>query len=247
MLKLKTVVTSLVLGSLAVSLSPSLYAFPEWTSRIEWAKPAVVTPGEGASAPSDAIVLFDGTNLDAWNGVENWSLQDGYGIAGSAISTKESFGDCQFHVEFATPSEVKGDGQGRGNNGIYLMGRYEIQVLDSYENETYYDGQCGAVYKQHPPLVNASRKPGEWQTYDIFFTAPRFNEDQTLKSPAYVTVLHNGVLIQNHFELLGATAWDVAPSYHAHAPREPFGLGYHGDPVKFRNIWIRDLDKTTGK
>jgi len=218
------------------------FAFKEWKSGIEWKEPAVITPGETPQAPpSDAIVLFDGTNLDAWDNTQNWKFENGYGIAGSAAQTKQKFGDCQLHLEFATPATVVGEGQGRGNNGVYLMGRYELQILDSYENPTYFDGQCGAVYKQHPPLVNACRKPGEWQTYDILFTAPRFNDDGTLKSPAVITVLQNGVLIQDHFEILGATAWDQAPQYSKHDLRESLQLGYHGNPVRFRNIWIRDL------
>jgi hypothetical protein len=166
------------------------------------------------------------------------------------VATREKFGDCQLHLEFATPAEVKGEGQGRGNNGVYFMGHYELQILDSYDNKTYFDGQCGSVYKQHPPLVNACRKPGEWQTYDIIFTAPRFNDDGTLKSPASITALQNGVLIQNHFELQGGTFWDRAPGYSKHALREPLTLYYHRDPVRFRNIWIRDLlpkEESAGK
>ncbi|WP_437226800.1 3-keto-disaccharide hydrolase [Planctomicrobium sp. SH661] len=225
----------------ALVVTAAAWAFDEWKSNIAWEEPKVVTPGTGSAPPSDAIVLLDGKHLDAWENVQNWTFQDGYGIAGSAVATKQKFGDCQLHLEFATPEKVSGSGQGRGNNGVYLMGRYELQILDSYENPTYFDGQCGSIYKQHPPLVNACRKPGEWQTYDIFFTAPRFNADGTLESPAAMTVLQNGVLIQNHFQLLGATAWDKAPEYHAHGLRESLQLGYHGNPVRFRNIWIRDL------
>jgi hypothetical protein len=218
-----------------------LWAVEEWKSGINWDEPAVITPGFKNGPPSDAIVLFDGTTLDAWTGGEGWTLQDGYGIAGSYVTTKQKFGDCQLHLEFATPAEVKKDGQGRGNNGVFLMNRYELQILDSYENKTYFDGQCGAVYKQHPPLVNACLPPGEWQTYDIIFTAPRFNEDGTLKSPAYITAFQNGILIQNHFELQGRTFFTEPPSYAPHEVREPLSLYYHKDPVRFRNIWIRDL------
>lgn len=231
-------------GLLLIAGMGVLRAAEEWKSGIVWPRPPIVTPGEGTAPPSDAIVLFDGKSTDAWAEPEHWKMQDGYGIAAGKLTTKEKFGDCQLHIEFATPAKVKGKGQGRGNNGVMIMGHYEIQILDSYENETYFDGQCGAVYKQHPPLVNASRKPGEWQTYDIFFTAPRRNEDGTIKTPAYVTVVHNGVLIQNHFELQGSTAWDEAPRYKKHGLREPLTLGYHGDPVQFRNIWIRDLMPT---
>lgn len=228
-------------GLLFVGAIGVLCAAEEWKSGINWPEPPVVTPGDGTAPPSDAIVLFDGKNTDAWVESRNWKLQEGYGIPTGNVKTKQAFGDCQLHLEFATPPEVKGKGQGRGNNGVMLMGHYEIQILDSYENETYFDGQCGAVYKQHPPLVNASRKPGEWQTYDIFFTAPRRNDDGTIKTPAFVTVVHNGVLIQNHFEIQGSTAWDEAPRYKPHGLREPLSLNYHGDPVRFRNIWIRDL------
>jgi hypothetical protein len=144
------------------------------------------------------------------------------------------------HVEFATPAEVTGQGQGRGNSGIYLMGKYEVQILDSYNNKTYYDGQCGAIYKQQPPNVNASRGPGEWQTYDIIFTAPRFNEDGSVQSEAFVTVLHNGVLIHNHLPLQGGTFWDQKAHYTKHPEKLPFRIQNHGNPVRFRNIWIRE-------
>lgn len=225
----------------AVACTGTLRAFDEWKSGINWAEPAVVTPGNNGAPPSDAIVLFDGTNLDAWTGGEKWVLRDGYGIAHSFVTTKEKFGDCQLHLEFATPPEATGEGQGRGNNGVYFMGHYELQILDSYENKTYFDGQCGAIYKQHPPLVNACRKPGEWQTYDIIFTAPRFDEQGKLKSPGYITAFQNGILIQDHFPIQGTTAWDKPPQYQPHALREPLSLYYHKDPVRFRNIWIRDL------
>ena len=233
-----------VLGLIVVcagAVPARAWFFPEWKSGIEWPMPPVVDPGTASSAPSDAVVLFDGTDLSAWEGGDNWTIENGYAIDQGNIRTKEEFGDCQLHLEFAAPEEVKGSGQGRGNSGVYLMGRYEVQILDSYDNETYYDGQCGSIYKQHPPLVNACRKPGEWQTYDIIFTAPRFNDDRTVKSPGYVTVLHNGVLIQNHFELLGDTKWDAPPSYSKHPERGPISLQFHGNPVRFRNIWIRDL------
>lgn len=217
------------------------FAVQEWKSGVEWREPTIITPGEGTAPPSDAIVLFDGTNLDAWNGVENWEFKDGYGIVGSNIATKQQFGDCQLHLEFATPEKVEGSGQGRGNSGVYFMGRYEVQILDSYDNTTYYDGQCAAIYKQRPPLVNCCRKPGEWQTYDIIFTAPRFHADGSLKSPAYVTVLQNGVLVQNHYELLGPTDYVTPPRYTAHALRDSLKIQYHNNPTRFRNIWIRDL------
>jgi hypothetical protein len=213
----------------------------EYKSGIVWPEPPVVAPGEGNAAPADAKVLFGGTNLDAWEGGDKWEVAEGVATAaGGSITSKEKFGDCQVHLEFATPAEVKGEGQGRGNSGLYLMDRYEVQILDSFENRTYFDGQCGAVYKQQPPAVNASRKPGEWQTLDIVFTAPRFNDDGTLKSPGYVTVLHNGLVVQNHFELQGSTSYTDPPKYTAHADKEPLRIQFHGDPVRFRNIWVRE-------
>jgi hypothetical protein len=220
-----------------------------YLSGIVWPEPAVVTPGEDGKPPSDAIVLFDGKNFDAWKGADSWKVDaDGGFTAKGGIQTKRSFGDCQLHLEFASPKKVKGKGQGRGNNGVGLMGaRYEIQVLDSYDNKTYPEGQCASVYNQRPPMVNASRKPGEWQTYDIIFTAPRFDKDGKLRKPAYVTVLHNGVLVQNHTEIQGNTFYERAPSYRRHADKEPLVLMYHGNPVRFRNIWIREFQELQGK
>lgn len=214
----------------------------EYKSGIIWPEPPVVTPGDTPqAAPSDAIVLFDGTDLSQWNNGDQWEIKDGYAIVkGKGISTKQAFGDCQLHLEFATPAEVKGEGQGRGNSGVYLMSNYEVQILDSYENKTYYDGQCGSIYKQTPPIVNACRKPGEWQTYDIIFEAPEFDDDGTVVKPAYVTVLQNGVLIQNHFELQGGTSFVAAPRYHKHADKLPISLQHHGNPLRFRNIWVRE-------
>ncbi len=216
---------------------------------IEWPEPKVVTPGATSSdAPSDAIVLFNGKNFDAWKGAQKWKVDDdGGATAVSLISTKQAFGDCQLHVEWASPKVVKGKDQGRGNNGIGLMdGRYEIQVLDSYDNPTYFVGQAASVYNQRPPLVNASRKPGEWQTYDIIFEAPRFEKDGKLKKPGYVTVIHNGVLVQNHTEIKGVTHFDQPYAYVAHAEKLPLQLLYHNNPVRFRNIWIREIAELQG-
>jgi len=215
----------------------------EYKSGILWQEPAIIAPGAtAADPPADAIVLFDGEDMSAWNGGENWKIENGYAeVAKSGVTTKQAFGDCQLHLEFATPEVVKGTGQGRGNSGVYLMGKYEVQILDSYENTTYYDGQCGAIYKQTPPIVNACRGPGQWQTYDIIFTAPRFKDDGSVKSPAYVTVLHNGVLIQNHFELQGGTSYTAPPSYSAHPEKLPINLQNHGNPTRYRNIWIREM------
>jgi hypothetical protein len=216
---------------------------------ILWPEPPVVTPGEGSGPPSDAIVLFDGKNFDAWDGAKDWQVDpDGGFTVKGAIQTRQGFGDCQLHLEFASPSDVKRSGQGRGNNGIGLMGaRYEIQVLDSHENKTYPEGQCASVYNQRPPMVNVSRKPGEWQSYDILFTAPRFDQDGKVLRPAYVTVLHNGVVVQNHTEIQGHTYFDRATKYSKHAEKLPIVLMYHGDPVRFRNIWIREIKELEGK
>ena len=239
------VVTALVvIVSCSGTLTAALF-WQEYKSGIFWQEPTLVDPDGSDGVPSDAIVLFDGKTLDAWDGGEKWIIEDGAATtAGGSISTKQKFGDCQLHLEFATPSEVKGSGQGRGNSGVYLMGRYEVQVLDSYENTTYYDGQCAAIYKQTPPIVNACRKPGEWQTYDIIFTAPRFNEDRSVKTPGYVTVLQNGILVQNHFELQGKTSYVAPPSYSKHPEKEPLSLQFHGNKTRFRNIWIRENVQT---
>ena len=232
------------LNSLAIAMFAGILTVAcaqEFKSGIEWPEPAVVTPGVGGAPPSDAVVLFDGKDMSKWEGGEHWKVENGYAISHkNSIQSKDGFGDCQLHVEFATPAEVSGDGQGRGNSGVYLMGRYEVQVLDSFENKTYFDGQCGAIYKQAPPMVNASRRPGEWQSFDILFTAPRF-KDGKFESPAYITVLHNGVVIHNQFEIQGNTDWANAPKYETHADRLPIHLQFHGNPVRFRNIWVREM------
>jgi hypothetical protein len=216
---------------------------------IVWPEPAVVTPGENHAAPSDAIVLFDGKNFDAWKNAEKAQVDaDGGFTAKSAMQTKQEFGDCQLHLEFASPNPPKGRDQGRGNNGIGFIGaRYEIQVLDSFENKTYFEGQCASVYNQRPPMVNACRKPGEWQTFDIVFTAPRFDPEGKLAKPAFFTVLHNGVLVQNHTEVKGSTYYERPATYTKHPEKGPLVLMYHGDPVRFRNIWIREFKELEGK
>ena len=210
----------------------------------------VVTPGKtNSGAPSDAIVLFDGKNLDAFEnadgrGAAKWKVENNSMTvvkdAGN-VKTKQKFGDCQLHIEWRSPAVVKGEGQGRGNSGIFFMGHYELQVLDSYNNPTYSNGQAGSIYKQSPPLVNASRKPGEWQTYDIIFTAPQFNKDSTLKSQARITVFHNGVLIQNNVAIWGGTKYIGIAGNKMHAEKESITLQNHGDAVSYRNIWIREL------
>jgi hypothetical protein len=214
----------------------------EYKSGIVWPEPPVVTPGQDHGPPSDAVVLFDGKDLSKWAGGEKWTVRDGYAVTAKGdIKTKDSFGDCQLHLEFATPAEVKGRGQGRGNSGVFFMDRYEVQILDSYGNKTYFDGQCGSIYKQHPPLVNACRKPGEWQTYDIVFESPRFDASGKVTRPGYVTVLQNGIVVQSHFELEGGTFYDQPAHYEAHAAKEPIRLQDHGNPVRFRNIWVREV------
>lgn len=221
-----------------------------YLSGVVWPQPAAVTPGEAGSAPSDAVVLFDGKGFDEWDGAKGWKAdEDGGFTSKGAVRTKKSFGDMQLHLEFATPRETKGkNGQGRGNNGVGLMGgRYEIQVLDSYENPTYPEGGAGSVYNQRPPMVNASRKPGEWQQYDIVFTAPRFGDDGKVTRPAYVTVFHNGIVVQNHTEVLGSTHYDRENKYEKHPEKQPIVLMYHGDPVRFRNIWVREVKELVGK
>lgn len=215
----------------------------EFVSGIKWHEPAVIQVGAVGAPPSDAILLFDGKDLSGWDGYENWNVADG--IASSqgkgGLTTKQGFGDCQLHIEFATPSEVSGDGQGRGNSGVYFMGKYEVQILDSFNNKTYFDGQCASIYKQYPPLVNACRGPGEWQTYDIVFNAPRFAADGSVTKPAILTVFQNGVVVQNHSELIGGTFYDQPPHYEPHGDRLPIHIQDHGNPVRFRNIWLREL------
>lgn len=214
-------------------------------------QPRVVTPGWCSMAPSDATVLFDGTSLDGWqgrDGAAQWCLSGGTMQVvpkTGDIWTKAEFGSCQLHLEFRTPHVVKGDGQGRGNSGVFLMGRYEIQVLDCFQNPTYPDGTTGGIYGQFPPLVNACRKPGEWSAYDILWSAPVFAGDKLVK-PAYVTVILNGVVLHHHKELQGPTEHRKLAQYVAHPAVGPLKLQDHGDLVSFRNIWYRpigDYDK----
>lgn len=213
----------------------------EWVSGIIWPEPAVIDPGPVGGPPSDAIVLFDGKDLSQWHGGDKWVIEDGVATSkGGDIRTKASFGDCQLHLEWASPEKVVGKSQGRGNSGVFLGNQYEVQILDSFDNKTYVDGQAAALYKTKPPLVNACRKPGEWQTYDIIYNAPRFDEHKTIVKPGYITVLHNGVLVQNHTEILGETAYDSPPILKPHGAA-PIRLQFHGNPVRFRNIWLREI------
>lgn len=250
----------LLLVAAAVSISSLSYsqAKPEDTE-FYTPVPPVVTPGATfRDAPSDAIILFDGKNLDNWVLANDtakpadWIVSDGVLTVNKKsgnIQTKQSFTDYQLHIEWKVPANITGEGQARGNSGLFLasLGKgdagYEMQILDNYNNKTYTNGQAASIYKQHAPLVNASKKPGEWQTYDVVWTAPRFNDDGSLKSPARVTAFHNGVLVQNNFELQGPTLYIGKPEYKQHGAA-PIKLQAHGDksePISFRNIWIRNL------
>ncbi len=250
----------LLFSAIALLCTPSLLAAQEgeeFLRRLEASRktevwepvPPVVTPGIWTSPPSDAIVLFDGRHLDQWQSAKGgpapWKVSEGVLVVEPGtgdIQTRMPFGDVQLHIEWKTPVDTAGlEGQARGNSGIFLMGLYEVQVLDSYRNPTYVNGQAGAIYKQHIPLVNACRPPGEWQSYDIIFTAPRFAADGSLLQPAYFTVFHNGLLIHNHVEVQGPTVWIGTPRYEPHAERLPLRLQDHGNPVAYRNIWIRPL------
>jgi hypothetical protein len=220
--------------------------------------PAIVTPGAGNTAPpSDAIVLFDGANLNEWVNTRDkspagWTVADGLMTVNKRagnIETKRTFTNYQLHLEWRIPEGITGSDQARGNSGLFLAstgggdGGYELQILDSYNNKTYVNGQAGSVYKQFIPLANAMRKPGEWQVYDVIWAAPTFNPDGSVKTPAYLTALHNGVLIQNHVALRGETLYVGAPFYKPHGPA-PIKLQSHGDPsppISFRNIWVREL------
>ena len=243
---MKKIILSFVVGLITLSTMAQ-----DWNPKLteKWEPvPEVVTPGEMTAPPSDAIILFDGTNLDQWTNTNGdsaqWELGDGFMTIvprTGGIMTKQSFGDVQLHVEWMTPVGDTNSGQGRGNSGVFLQSLYEVQVLDSYENVTYSNGQAASVYKQHIPLVNACRPPGEWQTYDIIFTAPRFKSDSTLFSPATLTVIHNNILVQNHVTLSGPMKYIGLPEYSFHDPKLPLMLQNHTDSVSYRNIWVREL------
>jgi len=204
-------------------------------------RPPIVVPGKARTAPSDALVLFDGTDLSHFNH-NGWTVVDGAAMPGkSHLKTKKSFGDCQLHLEWSAPSPPSGPLYNRGNSGVFLMEKYEMQIFDSYSTRSYADGMAAAVYGETPPMANVCRPPGEWQVYDIIFTAPVFKEGK-LAEPAYVTIFHNGVLVQYHQEIHGPCNYKAVSPYKPHPARMPLMLQYHGSPVRFRNIWIRDLE-----
>ena len=229
--------------------SPARYGIHDETRP----RPPVVDPGspstqeEPGEPPSDAIVLFGGEDLSKWQtrggGEPDWTVEDGNLVVGSEyIETKQGFGDVQLHVEFSVPTPAEEEGQDRGNSGIFLMGQYEVQVLDSYENQTYADGQAGAIYGQYPPLANVNREPGKWNMYDIVFHRPHFDEAGVLTEPARLTIFLNGVLVQDNRVLTGPTGHHARPPYEAHADKLPLALQDHSNPVRFRNIWVRELE-----
>lgn len=242
--------SSLLLVSALMS-NVSFAQSPQWRAHdLTRPKPTVITPGQSAmpTPPSDAVVLFDGKDLSQWSDMKGepsaWKVENGYMETSQGhgdIRTKQGFGDVQLHIEWASPASAPGKGQDRGNSGVYLMGKYEVQVLDSYQNDTYADGQAASIYGQYPPLVNASRGPGEWQSYDIIFRRPRFAGDGKLLQPARMTVLHNGVLVQDNVELWGPSEWMEYLPYTAHEDKLPIKLQDHGHPVRYRNIWLREL------
>ncbi|MEM1061743.1 MAG: DUF1080 domain-containing protein, partial [Planctomycetota bacterium] len=242
--------TLLVAAAVYLAASPLSAQTAQYYDGVEWETPPKVDPGRtNSDAPSDAVVLFDGTDMSAFDGGENWILKDGYVVAAKrSVATKQKFGSVQLHLEYAAPPEDKGEGQGRGNSGIYFMGgRYEVQVLDMYDNETYPYGQGGSVYKQIPPMVNPFRPPGAWNEYDVIFRAPKFDLQGTLLEPARVTVMINGVCVVEQYALKGKTTFaNAVPHYVAHPDKLPLVLQYHNDPVRFRNIWIRELEPPKG-
>jgi Domain of Unknown Function (DUF1080) len=236
-------------GSVARAQAPKVWKAHDMDRPV----PVAIDPGTASTeekagrAPADAVVLFDGKDLSKWaqkdGSAAKWKMGDGYFETvpkAGYIYTKQAFGDCQLHLEWRTPSPAHGTGQDRGNSGVFLMGLYEIQVLDSYENRTYADGQAGAVYGQYPPLVNASRKPGDWQTYDIIFHGPRFGGDGAVTRKGRVTVFHNGVLVQDNVEIQGTTSTEK-PEYEKQADKLPLALQDHNHPVRYRNVWVREL------
>jgi len=244
--------------SLGIGVSAIAQPDPNWLDHDrDRPLPPVVQPAipstddKAGKAPSDATVLFDGSDISQWVSLDGkptrWIVRDGYMECvkdSGYVRTLQNFGDCQLHVEWATPVPAHGEGQGRGNSGVFFgLDRYEVQVLDSFESKTYADGSAGAIYGQYPPLVNVTRPPGQWQIYDIVYTAPRFDAAGKLLSPVRLTVFHNGVLIQNNVELTGPTSWLERAPYRVHPEKQPLSLQDHGNPVRYRNIWVRELGK----
>lgn len=231
--------------------NPTPPAIPPQATEFYTPVPPKITPGaQNNLPPSDAIVLFDGSSLNNFVSAKNpsgpaeWKIENGELVVVKGkgdIQSKLSFGDGQYHVEWSAPTEIVGEGQGRGNSGFFLMGIYEVQILDSYESKTYTNGQAGSIYKQYPPLVNPLRAPGEWNYYDIIFKAPRFDKNGVLTSPGTVTVIINGAVVQNNVILRGPTEYIGIPNYKAHPETLPIKLQDHGNPVRFRNIWVRPL------
>lgn len=237
-----------ILLSINLLLLANMFSQKEPEATEVWTPEArVVTPAENNAPPSDAIVLFDGKNLEEWTSINNakaeWKVEDDCMtvIKGKGnIKTKRKFGDIQLHLEWRSPEIIESEGQGRGNSGVFFQERYEVQVLDNYKNKTYSNGQAGSIYKQYIPLVNACKEPGEWQTYDIIYTAPKFNKDGIKVSSAFLTVIHNGVLVQNHVEVKGTTEYIGQPKNEAHG-KASIMLQDHSNPVSYRNIWVREL------
>lgn len=234
---------------MSISVVPAAGEVPVWKIHDRnQPLPKIVDPGKPGKPPADAVVLFDGTDLSQWRTLDGkpaaWIVKDGYiqPVKGSGdIRTYRCFGDCQLHIEFACPLPVSGKGQARGNSGVFLMGVYEVQVLDGFNNPTYADGQASSIYGQYAPQVNACLEPGKWQTFDIIFHGPRFAPDKKMKAPADITVLHNGVLTLDHVELTGPTSWLQRLPYRFHPDRLPISLQDHGNPIRYRNIWVREL------
>ena len=241
------ILLTLIVGIVSAQYADRNALDPKVTEYYE-PKPPKITPGSNAGdAPSDAVILFDGKNLDEWTSADSspakWDVNDGAMTVKRGtgiIKSKKTFGDFQLHIEWRAPSEIVGEGQGRGNSGIFMQERYELQVLDSYESQTYSNGQAGSIYKQSVPLVNANRKPGEWQVYDVVYTAPRFSDNGRVVIPAYITVFFNGVIIQNHTQIIGPTEYKGLPVYKPHG-KGSLVLQDHGNPVSYRNIWVREL------
>ncbi len=242
---------SSLLGLLTASSAMAQQPVYHLIHDMERPRPPVVTPGNGTigmTPPSDAVVLLEGSDLGAWEsadgGSARWTAGDGYVEVApqtGAIRTKEAFGDVQLHLEWASPADAEGEGQDRGNSGLFFMSTYEVQILDSYDNDTYPDGQAASVYGQYPPLVNATRPPGAWQSYDVVFRRPHFDANGALVRPATITLFHNGVLVQDHVALVGPTSHKVRTPYEAHADALPIVLQDHGHRVRFRNVWVRRL------